>query len=355
MSSNCTYTSILAKEIIDQCQFVRDNCEYEYVDYYSMHFCLFNSNYFLTIPIAFVFLALFFLVISGVSNSFLSPSLTKIVDTFKISQNLAGVTLIALGNGAGDVISSIVASSGGDGIELALGGLLGSGMLLTSFILGIIVYYGKIIKVNKPMFNRDIFLFIVALLILVAFSINKRIILLESFGFIGLYLLNIGIAFFQDWQNKKRIELEGIEKMNFSGRINLFNNGSKSDDNYKSSVSNSNPESNFNNVNNNLKLIDDTNDTSTFASSSNNKNVMDLSKDKNNQEKENKLISDENMETVISEIYNYNNKKTCCPMCDNNYQMMISHLKQHYLSYNDKYIVYLFTIIIIENGWMQIA
>lgn len=319
MSSNCDHNSIFLKYLTERCQFVLDNCDYEYINYYSMHFCLFNSSYLLTIPISLVFLVVFFLIISGVSNSFLSPSLTKIVDKLKISQNLAGVTLIALGNGAGDVISSIVASNTNDGIELALGGLVGGGMMLTSLIHGIIVYYGKIINVNKPMFNRDIFLFIVALLILFAFSFHKKIILLESLGFIGLYLLNVGIAFFQDWQNKKLIRLEGIER-----QINLFNNENKLEEGSKRDYEN--------------KSVDDINNTST--STFNELNVPNLSiidsTDKNEKEKEKKLISDENMESVISEIYNYQQSKGCCSMWNNNYQLVKNHLKQHYSIYNDE-------------------
>jgi len=42
---------------------------------------------------------------------FLSPALAKLAEVLRFSQTLAGVTLVAFGSGAPDVMTSIVASS----------------------------------------------------------------------------------------------------------------------------------------------------------------------------------------------------------------------------------------------------
>lgn len=53
-------------------------------------------------------LAFFFLYF--VADEHLSPSLEKISKTFKLSESLAGVTLLAFGAGAPDVFASLSAS-----------------------------------------------------------------------------------------------------------------------------------------------------------------------------------------------------------------------------------------------------
>jgi sodium/potassium/calcium exchanger 6 len=75
---------------------------------------------------------------------FLSTAITKIVETFNINQNIAAVTLLAFGNGAPDVISSLVASAEVEGIAFSISSLIGGGMFVTSFVLGAVVFRGKI-------------------------------------------------------------------------------------------------------------------------------------------------------------------------------------------------------------------
>lgn len=66
----------------------------------------------------------------------------------KISQNLAGVTFLAFGNGAPDVISSIVASQSlANGIEFSVGSLCGAGIFVTSFVLATVVWFADFVKV----------------------------------------------------------------------------------------------------------------------------------------------------------------------------------------------------------------
>lgn len=68
-------------------------------------------------PGLFLPLVLFFLLVAmynlgSTADMYLSPSLEVISDKLSCSESLAGVTLLALGNGAPDVFASI--SAGGD-------------------------------------------------------------------------------------------------------------------------------------------------------------------------------------------------------------------------------------------------
>jgi solute carrier family 24 (sodium/potassium/calcium exchanger), member 6 len=64
----------------------------------------------------------------------LSPALTSIANFFKCSETLAGVTLVALGNGAPDVLVAIAGGSDGD-FSFSIGSIFGAGLFVTSITL----------------------------------------------------------------------------------------------------------------------------------------------------------------------------------------------------------------------------
>ena len=64
-----------------------------------------------------------------------------ICESFKLSQAFAGVTLLALANGAPDVMVSFAAGAiDTDGISLSLGALFGAGLFTCTFILGYCIH-----------------------------------------------------------------------------------------------------------------------------------------------------------------------------------------------------------------------
>lgn len=82
----------------------------------------------------------------------MSPALAKLSKIFKLSETVAGVTLLALGNGAPDVITAIIAggSDGGGGISIAIGSIFGAGLFVTNATLASVIISGKSITVIKP-------------------------------------------------------------------------------------------------------------------------------------------------------------------------------------------------------------
>ncbi len=134
--------------IQDKCNFVSKNCSYEYINFYSLYYCYMNGSIIPTSIIMIIILIILFFILSSTSDIFLSTSITKIIETLNINQNIAAVTLLAFGNGAPDVISSLVASDKIEGISFSISSLIGSGMFITSFVLGSVVFKGKDILVN---------------------------------------------------------------------------------------------------------------------------------------------------------------------------------------------------------------
>ena len=195
---NCSIDSINSFiNITDKCTFISNSCSYEYINFYFIHYCYFNGSYLFSSITIIIFLIILFFLISSTSDIFLSTSIAKIVEYFKINQNIAAATLLAFGNGAPDVISSLVASDEATGISFSICNLIGSGLFVTSFVLGSVVFKGKDILVNSNMFNREVSMYLISLLHIIFISLKQNITLLDSLIFILIYLLNITCAFYQ--------------------------------------------------------------------------------------------------------------------------------------------------------------
>ena len=215
---NCTsikINSLLNYE--EKCQFISQNCPYNYINFYYIYYCLLKSSLLPSIITFLIILIILFFILSSTSDIFLSTAMVKLIETYKINQNVAAVTLIAFGNCAPDIISSLVASEN-DNISFSIGSIIGSGMFITSFVLGLVVFKGKEIMVNSLMFNRDLILYIISLGVIIVIGIKKNINLLDSLGLIAIYIVNVLLAFFQgkkDSNKKNNKSKENNEEKNY--------------------------------------------------------------------------------------------------------------------------------------------
>ena len=162
---NCTYEEF-SIHINDACSIARQ-CDYSYFNFYEINFCYFGNRLYYTLPILLLSVYICFYILSDTSNRYLSPALTILTEKLKISQNLAGITFLALGNGAPDVISSFVGSDTDEGIVFSVGSLTGAGVFVTGIVLSSVVYYSKSVNVNKYLFFRDLILYMILIIILI--------------------------------------------------------------------------------------------------------------------------------------------------------------------------------------------
>ena len=215
---NCTsikINSLLNYE--EKCQFISQNCPYNYINFYYIYYCVIKSSLLPSIITFLIILIILFFILSSTSDIFLSTAMVKLIETYKINQNVAAVTLIAFGNCAPDIISSLVASEN-DNISFSIGSIIGSGMFITSFVLGLVVFKGKEIMVNSLMFNRDLILYIISLGVIIVIGIKKNINLFDSLGLIVIYIVNVLLAFFQgkkDSNKKNNKSKENNEEKNY--------------------------------------------------------------------------------------------------------------------------------------------
>ena len=60
-----------------------------------------------------------------------------------LSEAMAGITLLALANGAGDVVTAVVASGGADGVAYNIGALFGAGLFVCSIVMSLTIVKSK--------------------------------------------------------------------------------------------------------------------------------------------------------------------------------------------------------------------
>jgi sodium/potassium/calcium exchanger 6 len=88
----------------------------------------------LSIPLSFFLIFMAFRFMSSVVEEYLAPSITYLSEWFKLPEALAAVTLLAFANGAGDVITALVASGTSGGLAYNIGAIYGAGLV---YLLGL--------------------------------------------------------------------------------------------------------------------------------------------------------------------------------------------------------------------------
>ncbi|GMT23220.1 hypothetical protein PFISCL1PPCAC_14517, partial [Pristionchus fissidentatus] len=144
-----------------------------------------------------LFLFLLFLMITISADDYLCPNVSTIVSKLNISENMAGVTFMAFGNGAPDVFSSLasVVSSPMPRADLALGTLLGGTMFVTLLVTSAIVVT-RPFKAAKWSALRDLGFSIVTIgLILFFFLYSDEVQLWMPLTFLGIYLIYVATVF----------------------------------------------------------------------------------------------------------------------------------------------------------------
>ena len=125
-----------------------------------------------------------------------------------MSESLAGVTLLALGNGSPDVISSLsAANSDSGGMFLAVGSLVGGGMFVSGVVSAIVLLSSpKPVKVAGMGFLRDTLFYIVSLLVLVIAAIVGELSFYFAITFFVIYIIFVISVIIIDRIEMKRRE-----------------------------------------------------------------------------------------------------------------------------------------------------
>ena len=200
-NSDCsTVSSINTSQLhITKCYFVQHavDCAIDdgFLNYLVLPYCYMPNLIWLAMIILFIWLVYLFISLGAAAEEFFCPNLNTIANTLRLSQNVAGVTFLAFGNGAPDifsVISAVRASRGGEA-GLAMGELFGSGMFITTVIVGTISLV-KPCDLPKRPFLRDSIIYLFSVYATFLLLWYNSIGIYQSAGFILWYLIYVIIV-----------------------------------------------------------------------------------------------------------------------------------------------------------------
>ncbi|KAL1192947.1 Cation/calcium exchanger 5 [Cardamine amara subsp. amara] len=168
------------------------------INYFSLHFCIFNQNLFLSIPFLSLLILLHFYVLIKTAQTHFSTVTTKLADRLNLSPSMAAVTLLALGNGAPDVFASVAALRGGQ-YRTGFGAILSAGTFVSAFVVGFVAIYAAPFPVDAASFVRDVLFYLIAASFLFYVYLSGEIFVWQAIGFVGFYIFFVGFVFWMDF------------------------------------------------------------------------------------------------------------------------------------------------------------
>lgn len=156
------------------------------------------------LPVGAVFLFIGMYLLSETADAYLSPALETITVRFKLPESFAGVTLLALGNGAPDVFSSIAAAQGKDpnaitSVSIVVGGTF----FISSVVVALSTRASNLnpnpneppihkIKVTPRFFLRDLTFYMITIIYLIVIMLAvKEFTVGTSAAFLIIYTIYV--------------------------------------------------------------------------------------------------------------------------------------------------------------------
>jgi sodium/potassium/calcium exchanger 6 len=224
------------KTITDICTCLRNYTDdIEYFSLYYINHCKFGNKPWLIWPILIIILLLCFYFISTTGNDYLAETLGIISEKLKLSQNLAGLTLLALGNTAPDVIVAIVSGEDSDqGLTYSLSSILGGGSMVFGFVLSFVIFLGKEVSISGVTFIRDLttYLLVVSFVLIIGLTYKNMNIFIALVIF-GFYVLYVVVCVFMESKTKEKNEKSEDLSLGINEGDNNSSNSDEEDDDKK--------------------------------------------------------------------------------------------------------------------------
>ncbi|XP_037114187.1 mitochondrial sodium/calcium exchanger protein isoform X2 [Syngnathus acus] len=179
----------------DRCAFVKStpDCSMEdgFVKYLQVAFCLLPPDLTpLSVILCIIWLFFMFAILGLIASKYFCPNLSAISTSLHLTHNVAGVTFLALGNGAPDIFSAIAAFSRPHTAGLAVGALFGAGVFVTTIVAGSVALVKPFAVPSRP-FLRDVIFYMVAVFWTYLILYRGTTTLGETLGYLGLYVVYV--------------------------------------------------------------------------------------------------------------------------------------------------------------------
>jgi hypothetical protein len=177
----------------NQCAYVQSSCgdSVNFIDYLSLLYC--NKTYGFAWPLLVLWLVLLISLLATTADYYFVPALEFLsFEVLELSPEVAGITLLALGNGAPDVFGALAGIAGQDDFEVALGALAGASIFISSVVLGtVLLVADPQARVNPESFRRDVLAYIATVFSIVFVALDGKVTIYEASCLLLLYVIYV--------------------------------------------------------------------------------------------------------------------------------------------------------------------
>ena len=155
-----------------------------------------------------VWLLILFSVLGLVASDFFCPNLSSMATRWGLSDNVVGVTFLALGNASPDVVSTFRAMEKDAG-SMALGEIMGAAVFTVAIVCGSIMVLHSF-RIVPFVFVRDVGTYMLAVALALYFMRDGSLNVLEGMWMLGLYIVYIGTVILCDTTPKRTPEQDPL-------------------------------------------------------------------------------------------------------------------------------------------------
>ncbi|KAK3069142.1 hypothetical protein LTR53_012748, partial [Teratosphaeriaceae sp. CCFEE 6253] len=200
----------------DQCAFIKTHCpddEAGFAAYLDIFYCRIPHAKPVGLFLLVAWLGVLFSTIGIAASDFFCINLSTIAAILGMSESMAGVTLLAFGNGSPDVFSTFAAMSTNSG-SLAVGELFGAAGFITAVVAGSMALI-RPFHVARKSFIRDVGFFVVAAAFSMVFLWDGRLHLWECITMVAYYIFYVAFVVAWHWwigRRRRRREKEAAAR-----------------------------------------------------------------------------------------------------------------------------------------------
>ncbi|KAI9313691.1 Sodium/calcium exchanger protein-domain-containing protein [Dichotomocladium elegans] len=191
----------------DQCAFVQSTCHGFSGMYLKLYYCspLWKP---VTITLLSSVLLLLFGAVSVVASDFFCPNLQTISSKLQLSESMAGVTVLAFGNGSPDLFSTFSAMNSGSG-SLAIGELIGAAFFIVAVVSGTMGII-RPFQSKRITFMRDATFLTGAIMMITWIVYHQRIYWFHGVALVAYYLIYVSVVMLGavNFQGKQKIDID---------------------------------------------------------------------------------------------------------------------------------------------------
>ncbi|CAF9942141.1 MAG: hypothetical protein ALECFALPRED_009544 [Alectoria fallacina] len=198
----------------DQCAFFNQYCGEEddgILSYLNLYYCRLSGAKPLAMILNLSWLAILFTTLGVVAGDFFSVNLSTIAHALHMSDTLAGVTFLALGNGSPDIFSTFAAINSNSS-SMAIGELVGAAAFITSVVAGSMALV-KPFHVVKVSLIRDCLSLIIVLVFLICVMVDGFLRLWHCIVMLIFYVVYVAsVMGWHWWLSHKANAKDGAEE-----------------------------------------------------------------------------------------------------------------------------------------------